>query len=303
MIIVNTVDCKANKRGVGVEACIQELGQPNGFMEVDLTWSTTLAAGTLNLAFFQLEMQKENFVIFNNATGFEETTEDTVFETFSSGQKKAVREGLVELKFQYNNGYGWHSAASTHQGFNNKAIVLIWDNGVFGFDESKDGTIRGLRRSYLNVKNFKNNDGAASSNTMIEFQLTESKAYNEKMALVNEDTLDFIINSDLKSPTEYDVNFVEAPADGDNDCKISVLAFVNNGIFAAGLLPTDLKISGKTIATAVADSTNKYYDVTISGTFVATETHTAKINDGTYDVAIVGESLYKGTGKAITVTA
>ncbi len=242
-IIGNSQDCTRVKKGTGVLACYQKLGQPNGFMEVDLTWAASIANDDLLLAYFQVEMQKGNFVPFLNATGFEDTSEDSVFETFSTGQKAKVRSGLPEFSFQYNNGYGWHSQVSTHEGFNNKAIVLAWDNGVFGFARDGD-TIKGLRRSYLEVKNFKNNDGTASSKTMIAFQLTNAAMMNQDMYLVSEDTLDFSIQ-DLKGVVDYDVTFASAPVAGSSTCQISVLAEINNSIFGNGLGASDIKINEK----------------------------------------------------------
>ena len=301
MIIINSQDCTTTKKGTGVLGCYQKLGQPSGFMEVDKTWSANISSEELTLAYFQVEQQKGNFVPFFNATGFEDTSEESVFETFTTGQKAKVRSGLPEFSFHYKNGYGWHSQVYTHQGFNNKAIVLVWDNGVFGFEKDGD-TIKGLERSYLEVKNFKNNDGTASSSTMIAFQLSDAAMYNSSMALIDDDTLDFTIKK-VNGVVDYNVEFVSAPADTDTTCQISVLAEINGSIFGAGLLATDMKISGKTIDTIVADTAGKFYTVTVDTAFVLGETHTPKLNDGTYDTVLVGEALYKGSGAEVTVTA
>ena len=301
MIIINSQDCATTKKGTGVVGCYQKLGQPSGFMEVDKTWSADITTEELTLAYFQVEQQKGNFVPFFNATGFEDTSEESVFETFTTGQKAKVRSGLPELSFHYKNGYGWHSQVYTRQGFNNKAIVLVWDNGVFGFE--KDGnTIKGLERSYLEVKNFKNNDGTASSSTMIAFQLSDAAMYNSSMALIDDDTLDFTIKK-VNGVVDYNVEFVAAPVNAATTCQISVLAEINASTFGAGLTGTDIKISGKTVTDATADTAGKFYTVTVDAAFTTGETHTPKLNDDTYDTVLVGEALYKGTGATTTVVA
>lgn len=299
----NYYDCAKDKKGTGLVECILKTGPLYGWYETDLNWSMDVATETFNLAYIQQKIQEGVFTPFLHTFGFEDTPAENVLETSSSsGEEILVREGLPKFKWMFKSGYAMNKIAHSHTGYKNKGVILVWKNGTHGFSVNGD-TIRGLRRGQLYSDTFKNNTGAEGSAINMYFQLINAKEYNQNMYLVDGSTLDFDPVYDVKGYVDCNVEFTEAPVNAATTCTISVLAEMNNAIFIKALTDGEIKISGKTITSAIPDVDEKHYNTTVDSAFVTGETHTPKLNDGSYDIVLVGESLYKGVGKATTVIA
>lgn len=300
MILLNSVDCGTKRKGTGILDCIQELGIPAGFITVPTNWSLDIETGDFNKEHIQEQIQAGALVPFLVATNFTDNSEEDVFETLNSGVQVPVRDGKPLFTYEYNNGYCWHSAAYTHNGFRNRNVILVWDNDVFGFAVSADGTtIKGLTAGYIKTGNFMNNDGTTGSKTNISMQLIDPYQYNAEMMLLNSQNTDVSID-EIKGVVDTMVSVPTVPAATDTEVSVKVVAHCNQAIDILGLEATDFAVSGHTVTAAVYNSTTGMYDLTVDA-FAASETFTVKLNDGTYDAVVVADNIYAGESPSYTV--
>ena len=300
MILINNVDCGVSRKGTGVGECEQALGKPSGFILCDTTWTADVTTDTINLAYVNTQILLGNFVPFLNAVDFADNSEDTVYETFSSGRKSPVRDGLPEFDFTYNNSYPWHTAAYSHNGNSEKAIILVWENGVMGFDTSVDGnTIRGLRRSYQQTKTFQNNDGSVVSKTMISIQLADAIGYNQNMSLLNEASLGFSID-DIKGSIDCRLVVTSAtPVATDTTISVSVTSSGNRATNILGLAAANFVVQGAVASAATYNTVTKAYDLTITA-LVAGSTNVA-LGSLTESAVELSGVIYSGATPSFSV--
>lgn len=298
MILINSLDCGVSKKGTGLIDCFQELGKPSGFLDVGADFELDVQSGALDLSTINDLIKAGSLTPFTNAVDFADNSEDSVIETFSAGTKVKVRSGLPEFEFTYVNGYNWHKSAYSHNGFGG-AIILVWENGVLGFDTSADGTkIKGLRRGLLDVKTFSNNDGSATSKTMITLQLLNADAYNSSMALLNEASMGFGVD-EIKGAVDTSITIVGTPAVTDTEIVVSVSPSANSSIGIGGAVVGDFTVTGQTVSGVAYDATTKQYTLTVDSLTAGEKT----VSLGTSgDVAVeIASVLYSGSSPAFTV--
>ena len=272
----NFLDCGSRQKGTGLIDCIQELGKPNGFIDLG-DWTANKYSGTLDIATINTLVLEGKWTPFTDSVDFADNTEDDVFQTFTSGDKRLVRDGRPEFDFIYTKGYHWHSAAYSHNTNQNGTLALIWENGVIGFVLNNDGvTLQGLKRGYLKTKPFQNNDGANVSQTMVSFQLASAMEYNSQMYLINEDSLGFSL-SDIKGAidTTFTVDPVIAAA---TTLSVAINPTANGAVDVLGVLPANIQITGQTVTAAVYNATTKKYDLTVDA--LTSGTKTISFGDG-----------------------
>lgn len=292
MINGNSVDCSASQKGTGLVECIQELGKPNGFIDISSSWTADRITDTIDLAYINNQVLLGNYTPFPDSVDFVDNTEDDVFQTFTSGQKRIVRDGLPEFDFVYTNGYQWHAAAYSHNTNQNGAIALIWENGVIGFAMRSGNTIGGLKRGYMKTKPFQNNDGSNVSQTMVSFQLLSALEYNTKMYLLNEDTLGFSLG-EIKGAVDVTFEINTPIAVGATAFSAKVHATANRNIAVLGLLPANVQLTGQTIGGAVYNAATQEYDFTIDAATAGTKT--LSLGNGTTENGVdLSGTIYSG---------
>lgn len=291
MVLLNSVNCGVNRKGTGVLDCIQELGIPAGFITVPTNWFLDTETGTFDMAYVQEQIQAGEFTPFLVATNFTDNSEEDVFETLNSGVQVPVRDGKPLFTYEYNNGYCWHSAAYTHNGFKNRNVILVWDNDVFGFASTAGGTaIKGLTTGYIKTANFMNNDGTVGSKTNISLQLLDPFQYNSEMVLLNSENTD-VSADEVRGIVDAMLSVPTVPATTDTTVDVKVVAHCNQAIDILGLTADDFVVTDKTVDTATYNATTGLYELTVTPAFATGETFTVKLNDGTYDAVVTADGL------------
>ena len=302
--------CSLDRRGTGTIECDVETGIPNGFFLTTPDWSLNTETETFNKTYLIDQIQLGNIIPFTNSVSFTDNTEDDVFETFNTGIKTIVRDGKPEFAFDYQRGYCWHSAAHSYNSFKAYKVILVWDNDVLGFARDADGvSIKGLDLGYIKTSTYKNNNGTESQTSTINFQLTNPKQYNQDMALLDSEQLDF-------SPT--DVNGVidcsltintDPVTTATSTLNVSVKAKCNSAVNILGLITaSDWQTIGTTqagIDTVTYDSGTETYNVNLDAALLAGETIGLKLETfiglDPVDIVKVGDQNYKGQSDLKTV--
>ena len=295
-IFGNTLDCDSSKKGTGLSDCIQELGKPIGFIDLSTSWSANTTTDTFNQAYFTNLLLEGTFIPFGDSVDFADNTEDDVFQTFTSGDKRLVRDGKPEFDFIYTKGYHWHAAAYSHNSNQNGAVAFVWDNGVIGFAITGQGTIAGLKRGYLKTKTFQNNDGSNVSLSKFSFQLRDAKEYNTSMYLINEDNLGASLDDVMKGAIDTRLAVTAAVATGATTFSVNVTAAGNQGLPILGLLPANFQVSGQIVAGAVYNATTKEYDITIDAATAGSKV--ISLGNGSNEIAVdLSGTIYSGSGE------
>ena len=290
---INGVNCAVTRKGTGYIECVQELGTPIGVIKTPVNWSLDIDTETFDsLAYIQTEIQKGNFVPFIGGFNFTDNSAEAVFQESQTGNKSKVRDGKPEFMFDYQNGYCWNKAAFSHNS-RNCGIIIVWDNNVFGFHVSSDGTkLKALRANYFNVGTFKNNDGANNLTTPISIQLRDANAYNAEMALVEPLTYDY---EDINGIIDVNIAIPNPPADTDTTIDVQITASCNSLLYLSVFTADTLEITGKTVSLVSYNATTNLYTITVAEAFTSGDTYTVSVGDGTYASAVIEDQPYAGS--------
>lgn len=299
--------CANERMGTGTIECFVETGIPNGFFLTTPDWSLNTETETFNQAYLTQQIQEGKIIPFTNSVAFTDNTEDDVFQTFDTGIKTIVRDGKPEFGFDYQRGYCWHSAAHSYNSFKAYKVILVWDNDVLGFAKAADGvSIKGLDLGYVKTSPYKNNNGTESQTSTINFQLTNPKQYNQDMALLDSEQLDFS-PSDVNGVIDAELTITTNIADTDTGFEFTVKTKCNNAINISGLTLADFQLLGNTGFTLNSISENvaeQTYTAGISSAVSAGETVGIRIYDTVNSLPVVNLSdvLYQGSSEIQTVS-
>ncbi len=297
MIPIFNANCGLKNRGTKVSECYTKLGRPDGFINVDSTWSLP-ASGDLTQEVILAEIKKGNFVPFNKAREFATANEDDVYKTYAGGDKLLVRKGLIEMDFTYSNGRAWHGAAAANDHSGTKSCILVFKSGHLLFDSNADGTeLKGLRMSHQTTAPFKDNDGQNPGETMIKIQLTDTQAYNQNVVVVSEEDLGLDFSDAFAGALDSYIEVVGNPAASETSIVVTVSPFANRSSKIAGI--EEFKVSGQAVSAVVYDAATSQYTLTVDALTAGTKTISLGA-EGEF-AAEVTERLYSGS-RTITVS-
>ena len=298
------LNCQADRRNIGVEACVVKAGQKKGHIQVPLDWSLNIATETFNKAYINTQIQKGIFKVIGGAYAVTtETAEDTTQES-TSGQLSVVRKGLPIVTTTVKKGYEFHAGAFDMSADGIYAVLELFETGVIGAAVSKDGlTISGFAAGMYEVATFVDNNGSESASTMIKYQLTDVDQYNKQRV--------YLTNLDFNPNTEIN-NIIDATLTGravvtGNKVYVKVAWSRNLGVAILGLAAANFKVSINGVDSVISgavvyDSTTKEYAITPTATLVGGNVVVVKLYDAVAiaDVASVGTKFYTGYTAAIT---
>lgn len=303
--LFNYLVCSAERKGTGVPACYVETDVPNGFYLAAPNWSFDPSQVAFNRAYVTEQIQAKNLIPFLNSLQFTDNTEDDVFQTFATGIKAVVRNGLPEFAFDYSKGYCFHSAAHSYNSYAAYKVVFVWNNGVHGFAKNSDGTLSGLDMGYFKAGTYKNNSGSETQTTPVSFQLTNAIQYNENMAFLSAEQLDFV-PSNINGVVDAMLT-IQGDIEGtDTTFDVAVKVHCNTSINVLGLTVADLQLTGdtsKSISTVAYNSSTGLYTITMDAPAVEGELIGIRLYDTADDYTVVDLSgtLYEGESEIKTV--
>lgn len=270
--------CNVIKKNLGVSKCVKLPQLFSGMFTTPLGWS--VPAATLELgdaaiqAFFQDAMidpdLSKRIYLWPNFVGFEDAKEDAVYEETPLSDLK-VRDGKYRWRFQVQQDLCLHRAMYTHNGGNQRVILLDVENQLFGMLNAV-GDLQGFTLSLLNVEKLVISDGSVATKTPIYIVLKNSKQVDKQGVVMDGDFVD-----DLTKLTDVEITVVGTST----ATQIKVTVKVDcDGTPVLGLVVGDfvlLKADGTTqTITSVVEANGVY---TLAGVGLVTGTLTTVTPD------------------------
>lgn len=292
------LNCSADRRNIGVEACTVKAGQKKGHIQVPLDWSLNIATETFNKEYVNEKIQDGTFKIIGGAYAVTtETAEDTTQES-TSGQLSVVRKGLPIVTTTVKKNYEFHAGAFDMSADGIYAVLEIFETGVVSAAVSNDGlTITGFAVGMYEVGTFVDNNGSESASTMIKYQMTDVDQYNKQRVYLT--NLDFNPNTEINNI--IDATLVARAVVSGNKVYVKVNWSRNLGFPILGLAAANMKLSingtdNAIVGAIVYNATTQEYAITPTATLVAADTAVVTLNDAvaSIEVAKVGTKFYTG---------
>lgn len=292
------LNCQADRRNIGVEACVVKAGQKKGHIQIPKGWSIPIATVTFNKAYINAQIQNGTFKIIGGAYAVTTETADDTTQESTSGQLSVVRKGLPIVTTTVKKGYEFHAGAFDMSADSIYDVLEIFETGVIGAALSNDGlSIGGNATGMYEVATFHDNNGSESASTMIKYQLTDVDQYNKQRVYLT--NLDFNPNTEINNI--IDVTMTGRAVVAGNKIYVKAAWSRNLGVSILGLAATNFKVSINGVdsvitGSVVYDTTTKEYAITPTATMVASNTVVVKLYDAValVDVASVGTKFYKG---------
>lgn len=308
MVLINQKDCITSRKNLGLSDCIIQEGRLTGFIITPKGWSINLTTDTFNLAYVNEQIQLGNFIPVLGAVEATNGTPEATTEEYQGGIKSVVRNGLPEYTFKYLKG-GWKfaSALYTYNSFQAFDILFVFSSGAIA--GATNGTaFSAFDLGMLNSGTYMFTDGSTTSSVTVSMQLINEVQFNRDVAILDADSLDFKVNTDISPVTDI---VITARADASEAKVYFKPVFETNrattlgGIAIANLRST---INGAvdviTAASLSYNATTKEYSYTPTATLVATNPVIVELFDSVEAVscAKIGTKYYKGiSNTAITV--
>lgn len=309
MVLINQKDCVISRKNLGLSDCIIQEGRLTGFIITPKGWSINLETDTFNLAYVNEQIQLGNFVPVLGAIEATNGTPEATTEEYQGGVKSVVRNGLPEYTFKYLKG-GWKfaSALYTYNSFQAFDILFVFSSGAIA-GATNGTTFSAFDLGMLNSGTYMFTDGSTSASVSVSMQLINETQFNRDVAILDADSLDFKVNTDISPVTDI---VITARADASESKVYFKAVFETNratvlgGIAIANLRSTISGVANVITAASLSyNATTKEYSYTPTGAITATETVVVELYDSVEGVscAKIGTKFYRGISNTAVVVA
>jgi len=308
MVLINQKDCVTSRKNLGLSDCIIQEGRLKGFIIVPKGWAIDLDTDTFNLAYVNEQIQLGTFVPVLGAIEATNGTPEATTEEYQGGIKSVVRNGLPEYTFKFIKG-GWKfaSALYTYNSFQAFDVLYVFSSGSIA-GATNGTTFSGFELGMLNTGTYMFTDGSTSASVTVSMQLVNEVQFNRDVAILEADSLDFKVNTDINPITDI---VITARADASEGKVYFKPVFEMNkattlgGIAIANLRSTiEGAVDTITAASLSYNATTKEYQYTPTATLTATDTVIVELYDtpNAVSCAKIGTKFYKGiSNTAVTV--
>ena len=308
-VLINQKDCLVSRKNLGLSDCLIQEGRLTGFIIVPKGWSINLETDTFNLAYVNEQIQLGNFVPVLGAIEATNGTPEATTEEYQGGVKSVVRNGLPEYTFKYLKG-GWKfaSALYTYNSFQAFDILFVFSSGAIA-GATNGTTFSGFDLGMLNSGTYLFTDGSVSASVSVSMQLINETQFNRDLAIIEADSLDFKVNTDISPITDI---VITARADA-SDAKVyfKPVFEMNRATTLGGIAIANLRstVNGVVdVITAASLSYNaitKEYSYTPTAVLVATDKVYVELYDSVEvtSCAKIGTKYYKGISSEVTTVA
>lgn len=294
MTNVNYKDCNQQNSGTGVFSCEVPSGIPVGFIKTTRNWELDPATETYNAAYIKQKIQEGVFEPFLDAVDFAQAKTDSQYSTTSTGNQIKNASGKPGLDFIYSKDYNFHKAAYQRNSFRGGRVIVIYDNGVHFVAQKSDGKLRGHNLGLFDTMGFEEQSGQDYQKTVVQLRFLDDREWNLGGA-----HLDPVANSfdSDEIPEVFDVNITKV-SNSTTDVVFTVTAASNGATSITGVTDSLLAVTGTAVAlSSVAyNASTKQYTATfasdVSGDYANIE---FTLNDGTYTIVDISDTLYKGS--------
>lgn len=299
MILINQKDCNTTRQNLGLPACILQEGRLTGFTLVPKGWSLPLT-DDFNLAYVNEQIQLGNFIPVTGAVEATNNTPEATTEEYQGGVKSVVRNGKPEFTFKFLKG-GWKfaNALYSYNSFQAYDVLLVFEsNAIAG--ATNDTNFSGFDLGMLNTGTYMFTDGSASASVSVTMQLINQDQFNTDVALLDQSSLDFNINTDVSPITDI---VMTGRADiSDNKVYFKAKFRMNQASNLGGIAIANLRATVDGVADTITPASLTYDNLTQEWSFVPTtavataQNWVVQLYDGVnaIDVTKIGNRYYKG---------
>jgi hypothetical protein len=262
---LNTVECGASGLiGSGRLGCPID---PENIKHLYALQAGTKITGTLDRAAIRTLQKDGKLVPLLDAYDVTWSSEENQVETSASlGVKSKSRSGLYELTAMFANGIYFQKVLKSMEGQGRWDIILVDDaENLFG-STGRNDEFKGFKVGMFAVNPYTFKSGSDSGKTSITIQFTRSSEFNQDVAYIAAESLDFM-------PSDIDgVNQVRLDLSGLANASTSIVAKVvldkDNKTYIGGLALSEflVKVNGATITPSgvTEDAANKQYTFTVA---------------------------------------
>jgi hypothetical protein len=308
MILINQKDCNTTRQNLGLPDCILQEGRLTGYVLVPKGWSIPLSSD-FDLAYVNDQVQQGVFIPFLGAVEATNNTPEATTEEYQGGVKSVVRNGKPEFTFKFLKG-GWKfaNALYTYNSFQAYDVLLVFEsNAIAG--ATNDVNFSGFDLGMINAGTYMFTDGSTSSSVSVSMQLINQDQFNTDVALLDQSSLNFNINTDVQPIT--DIVITGRASIADNKVYFGAKFRMNQASNLLGLAIPNLRATVDEVADTITAASLTYDSLTQEWSFEPT-TAVATSQDwvvqlydsvNVIDVAKVGSRYYKGTSASFVSVA
>lgn len=302
MATLNAQNCEKSLLGTGLPECIADLGYPKGFIYTKPTWSQTITGTTFDKDWLIQEIQAGNFYPFIDSFSTEQNTPDPTTEESANGEKTVVRNGLPEFTFSFIKSWQFQKIAYGYNGFGRFGVIFVFDNDVLLLAKTNDGRVTGFKAGMTNTNTYMFNTGSEQGKTPMTFQLLDNKQFNTEGEILNPE---FNVTGEINGVIDCVLQNGVAPIG--SVVSIEIVARANPLFKILGLGQSNFRILVDDVIVPFNDVTYNtatgLYDITLDNALTGSESVVIRLEDTPYDVARLGDQLYKGISEPIAVPA
>lgn len=307
----NAVNCKKELLGTGFVDCEIIFGSIKSVLRVSNDWVFNPLTDTFNFEYVVSKVQDGTFVPFLNTLEFLNNTPEATTKEYQGGAMAVIRNGKPQYSLEYNNGWGFHSASYSYNGFRSGSVILIDKSGNVGLLRNVSETqLSGFLTNMFNTSTWVPPVGDDTAKTLLAFQIDNEEAFNKRFTIISAEEIGADLNEDLRGVVSVNINGTASVAAGIN---INVTAYNNKSFGILALDETNFRVRNTTTNTVLAIDTVTNgpvpgnYIITTTPTLVSANTIVVETYDATAtpptNTAILGTNqLFRGASAAITVT-
>lgn len=308
--LASILDKKACGGDVGINTgklgCLSLFGAPTHLMLMKKGFKIPVAQAW-DLAYISENVQKGNFIPIIDSSSFEDLSAEDAYTTNSSGIKRLNLDGLVELKFMYEEGHEFYKEISKLKSYKSYDVALGDDNGNWMFSVNSDGTTSGFSLGHVTPerRTFKVKGGDSESKSIL-MQFIDRLQYDRNYGISHIDELGFT-PQEIATVNGVDLDFLAVPAALDTTFDITAVLSSDRNTKVEGLLLPNfvVLVNGADPSATVLENTPGVYTFTVPALAVS-DIISVDLWDGNYNshVAIdAGGVLFRSVIETETVLA
>lgn len=303
MAILNAQNCDKTLLGTGLPECVADLGYPKGFIYTKPTWAQTIEGTTFDKDWLIGEIQQGNFYPFIDSFSTEQNTPDATTEESANGELTVVRNGLPQFTFSFIKSWQFQKIAYGYNGFGRFGVIFVFDNDVLLLAKTSDGKVTGFKAGMTNTNTYMFNSGSEQGKTPMSFQLLDNKQFNSQGEILNPE---FDVTNEITGVIDCILQNGAAVTDTDTIVSIDIVARANPLFKILGLGQNNFRIivDGSTVpfTDVTYNTVTNLYDITLQNPLSGGESVVVELFDAPFDIARLGDQLYKGVSEAITAS-
>lgn len=291
----------------GKLGCLSLFGAPTHFILLEKAFKIPIAQA-FDLAYISEQVQKSRFTPLIDASAFEDLSAEDAYSTNTSGIKRLNLDGLVELKFTFEEGHEFYKEIDKLKSFKSFDVIIGDDEGNWLFVVNSDGTTGGFSLGHVTPekRTFKVKGGDSEMKTVM-FQMLDRLQYDRNYGILHAEMQDVPFTpQEIPLVNGVDLAFVAVPADTETTFDITAVLSSDRESIVEGLLIANFlyQVDGVTVVpSGVVESTPGVYTFTVAA-LATGEVATVDLWDATYNshVAIdAGGVLYRSDVASETV--